>query len=174
MALTKHCNDCGKTKPTSEFHKKTASKDGLQCKCKTCFKKINKNFRETNPQYQLDWQRQHPQRHVEIVGKFRKADKSSKVYYLKAPSGMYYIGMTNMHIAVRLIEHKAKFNAWMNGKKTTQHPNLFESFKKWGIDNHQVGILFESEDMDRKALRQIEKAFIKSFKDLGIALNHKL
>lgn len=174
MALSKHCNECGKTKPTSEFHRKTASKDGLQCKCKSCFKKINKNFRETKPKYQITWQRNNPERHIQIVSKFRKADKSSKVYYLKAPSGLYYIGMTQTHLSVRLIEHKVKFNRWMSGKKTTQHPNLFESFKKWGIDNHEIGILFESDDMDRKGLRQIEKAFIKSFKDLGLALNHKI
>jgi len=174
MAQSKHCNECGKTKPTSEFHKKRASKDGLQSKCKTCVKRINQNFRETNPEYQLNWQRQHPQRHVQIVSKFRKADKTSKVYYIKSPNGLFYIGMTNMHLPVRWIEHKAKFNRWMSGKKTTQHPNLFESFKQWGIDNHQIGILFESENIDRIALRQIEKAFIKSFKELGVALNHKL
>lgn len=174
MALSKHCNECGKTKPTSEFHRKTASSDGRQPKCKLCVKKINENFREINPQYQLNWQRHNPERHVQIVSKHRKADKSSKVYYIKSPDGLYYIGMTQTHLSIRCIEHKVKYNRWLNGKKTTQHPNLFKSFKKWGIDNHQVAILFESDDMDRKALRQIEKAFIKSFKDLGVALNHKL
>ena len=82
--------------------------------------------------------------------------------------------MTQMHLGVRWIEHKAKFNAWMKGKKTTQHPNLFESFKTHGVDNHEVGILFESEDLDRKTLRMYEKTFIKTFMDLGLALNKQI
>ena len=171
---TKNCTECGKTKSVEDFHRKRASRDGLQSKCKTCFKTINKNFRETNPKYQLDWQRQNPQRHTEIVAKFRKADKTSKVYYIKSPNNQYYIGMTNMHLAVRLIEHKNKYNRWMKGKSVPQHPNLFESFKKWGIDNHHMGILFESDDMDRETLRMYEKTFIKTFMDLGIALNKQI
>jgi len=171
---TKHCTECGKTKSVEDFHRKRASRDGLQSKCKTCFKKINKNFRETNPKYQLDWQRQNPERHVQIVAKFRKADKTSKIYYIKSPNNQYYIGMTNMHLAVRFLEHKNKYNRWMKGKSVPQHPNLFESFKQLGVDNHHMGILFESDNMDRKGLRQIEKAFIKSFMDLGIALNKQI
>lgn len=175
MAQLKHCTECNKTKSTSEFHRKTASKDGLQSKCKTCVKQINKNFRETKPKYQITWQRQNSKKHIEIVTRFRRADKSSKVYYIKCNvTGLYYIGMTKMHLPVRWIEHKTKFNRWMRGKKTTQHPNLFQSFKTYGINNHEVGILFESEDLDRKTLRMYERTFIKTFMDLGLALNHKI
>jgi len=175
MAQYKQCNQCGKSKPLSDYHKMSASKDGLQPKCRSCVKEVNQNFRETNPEYQLDWQRQNPERHVQIVAKFRKADKTSKIYYIKSISdGMYYIGMTNMHLAVRFIEHKNKYNRWMKGKSVPQHPNLFESFKKWGIENHEIGILFESNDMDRETLRMYEKTFIKSFMDLGIALNKQI
>ena len=148
MAQLKQCNQCGKVKPLSDYHKKTASKDLKQDKCKSCVKQINKNFREIKPKYQITWQRQNSKKHIEIVTRFRRADKSYKVYYIKSPDGLYYIGMTQMHLPVRWIEHKAKFNRWMNGKKTTQHPNLFQSFKTHGINNHEVGTLFESEDLD--------------------------
>lgn len=33
---TKRCCKCGRTLPVSEFHRKTASKDGLQDMCRSC------------------------------------------------------------------------------------------------------------------------------------------
>jgi hypothetical protein len=173
--MIKECKCCRKTLPVEQFSKRKASPDGLQLKCKSCNKIDNEKFRKViNPEHHAKWQFENRVRAAELVSKWRKADKTSKIYYIKAPDGLHYIGMTQTHLSVRCVEHKVKFNRWMSGKKTTQHPNLFESFKKWGVDKHEVGILFESDDMDRKTLRQIEKAFIKSFKDLGIALNHKI
>ena len=36
MNTTKVCSKCGADKPCDEFHKKAASKDGLQAQCKQC------------------------------------------------------------------------------------------------------------------------------------------
>ena len=38
---TKHCNKCDTTKLTTEFHKKSAAKDGLYPHCKVCKKEEN-------------------------------------------------------------------------------------------------------------------------------------
>jgi hypothetical protein len=35
---TRKCTKCGKEKPTSEFYKHAAAKDGLYCHCKICHK----------------------------------------------------------------------------------------------------------------------------------------
>ena len=175
MALTKQCNNCGKVKPVEQFSKRKASKDGLQWRCKVCNSKDNHKFRtEINPDHHAIWQKENMDKHIEIVTRFRKADKSSKIYYIKSPDNKIYCGMTQMHLGVRWIEHKAKYNRWLKGKQVPIHPYLFESFKKWGIENHTIGILFESDNTDRKTLRMYEKAFIKSFMDLGIALNKQI
>lgn len=175
MAQLKQCNECGKVKEVTQFSKRKASKDGLQMRCKKCNAKDNHKYRtEINPEHHAIWQKHNMDKHMVNVSKFRKADKSSKIYYIKAPDNMVYIGMTQMHLSVRFIEHKAKYNAWMLGKRVPQHPSLFESFKKHGIENHQIGILYESDSIDRKQLRQYEKMFIKGFMDLGIALNKQI
>lgn len=175
MALTKQCTTCLKDLPYEKFSKNSRAKDGKQWSCKECNKKTNHKFRtEINPEHHAKWQRENKDKHIQIVSRFRRADKSSKIYYIKSPDGMYYIGMTQMHLAVRWVEHKAKYNGWLKGRKITQHPNLFHSFKKWGIHNHELGILFESEDLDRETLRMYERTFIKTFMDLGLALNKQI
>lgn len=45
----KRCLLCGGLKPTSEFYKNSAQKDGLQCWCKPCIKETY------SPEYQHDY-----------------------------------------------------------------------------------------------------------------------
>jgi len=170
----KYCNSCGKGKGEADFHKMTSSPDGRQPKCKSCMKSINRDYRTENPNYQLDWQRRNSRQWMSICTRWRKADKSSKIYYIKSPEGMYYIGMTNTHLGVRWLEHRQKYKRFLDGKPTSVHPLLFNSFDKWGIGNHQIGILFESDNIDRETLRIYEKSFIKVFMERGIALNKQL
>lgn len=44
MLTTKRCTKCGETKPTSDFHKRRRSPDGLQCWCKACSCTAVKDF----------------------------------------------------------------------------------------------------------------------------------
>ena len=44
----KTCTICKTEKPISEFHKKVASKDGLQHKCKACCTKLAADYRQAN------------------------------------------------------------------------------------------------------------------------------
>ena len=46
----KTCNICGLEKPRSEFHKKSAAKDGLQTSCKDCGKIKSSAWRKDNPE----------------------------------------------------------------------------------------------------------------------------
>ncbi len=82
----KTCNQCNKNKSYSEFYKKSASKDGLQPKCKSCVKIINKNFREVKPEYQIEWQRRNPKKWLAYVNQWVKenvvADNSRSAVYL--------------------------------------------------------------------------------------------
>lgn len=45
---TKKCTKCGETKPTEQFYKNSASKDGLHPQCKTCIAARNRAYYEAN------------------------------------------------------------------------------------------------------------------------------
>ncbi len=44
QTLSKLCSKCRTVKPTSDFHKQTNSKDGLNYCCKKCIGIIEKNY----------------------------------------------------------------------------------------------------------------------------------
>lgn len=61
----KTCSKCHVEKSLSEFHKKTAAKDGRQSKCKSC---NNKNTR--------DWQAKNYEQFIEKAKDYSKTDKT--------------------------------------------------------------------------------------------------
>lgn len=175
MANMKECKKCGKVKDYSQFSKKTKSKDGLQDRCKACNKVDNDYFRfELNPEHHAEWQRKNPQRLVEIVAKHRRADKAGVVYALIAPDGYVYVGETKTHLNVRIMEHRVKYRRFLEGKVTSLHPLLFESFNKYGFENHKLEILYKNETISKKELKEIEKKYIQQYKQIGKSLNIKL
>lgn len=169
------CKKCGEVKDYSQFSKRTNSKRGYQDRCKACNKIDNHKFRtEINPEHHANWQENNRERANNLICKWRKADKAGICYALINPEGNVYVGMTKTYLSVRIIEHKVKYRRFMAGKVQTEHPLLFKSFTKYGVDNHKVKILFEDENIDREALKQIETSFIKAFKEKGNSLNIKL
>jgi hypothetical protein len=175
MALVKQCYNCGKTKPTTEFSKCKARKDGLQNRCKSCNKVDNRIFRtEINPQHHAQWQINNPGRQQEIIAKYRKGDKPGLIYYIQNPAGQYYIGMTKTYLNVRLIEHRVKWRRNREGKSKLACPFLFNSFDKWGFENHKWGIIIKDETASRQQLREWEKETIQFFMNKGISLNKQI
>ncbi len=175
MAIMKTCLKCGKSKPTSEFSKRLASKDGLQSRCKKCNSVDNEKFRtEINPEHHAKWQKAHPQRLCELVSAYRKADKSSKIYAITNPKGEVYVGMTNMKFSVRMMEHRTRFRRIELGKEGTTMPMLHNSFIKYGMENHKFELLFESDRLSRPELKKLESKFIEIYKQKGKSLNIKL
>ena len=51
----KQCSTCEKAKPKTEYYKKTATKDGLHYKCKSCVRAFNiinaKNIKRSRDKY---------------------------------------------------------------------------------------------------------------------------
>jgi len=171
---TKTCKKCLKNKPLTEFSKMKASTDGLQSRCKECNKVDNKKFRtEINPHHHRDWQHKNMDRAAELVSKYRAADKGNWIYYIVSPEGKFYCGMTQMYPQVRFLEHRMKYRMYQKGAKPPCK-TLYESFDKWGVENHKLGILLELQDIDRKELRGYEKECIKTFMKLGISLNKQI
>lgn len=57
----KFCPKCnegeGAWHPLTEFNKKKASYDGLETKCKDCTRKKSRKYRESNPEYDKNYQK---------------------------------------------------------------------------------------------------------------------
>ena len=174
MAHTKHCNTCGKTKPTTEFSKKSASSDGLQGRCKACNKKDNLKFRTEKPEHHAKWQKVNSKRVAEIVTKYRCAKENGTIYYIQNPEGQFYVGMTKTPLKVRIMEHRTKWRRQQEGKIKSFCPLLYASFEKWGFDSHTIGTILEFDNISKRDLRECEKEVISTFKALGISLNKQI
>ncbi len=169
----KTCNQCNKNKSYSEFYKKSASKDGLQPKCKSCVKIINKNFREVKPEYQIEWQRRNPKKWSAYVNEWVKenvkADSSrSKIYYIINPEQKVYVGSTQTMFCYRRAAHRKEYK-----HKNGVIPLLHQSFDMYGYDKHKWVVL-DMAGTDRDTLRTIEYSMINHFNQLGMSLNKRL
>ena len=171
MANQKECKGCGKVKDTTQFSKRTSSKDGLQSKCKQCNSKDNHKFRtEINPQHHAKWQRTNWDKFMSYIRNYRRADKNGIIYAITNPEGETYIGMSEMYLNNRMLEHRKHYKQYKQGKRTSL-PGLHDSFDKYGVENHTFKTIFESEDIDRKQLEYIESSFIQAVKQTGKSLN---
>ena len=169
----KQCSKCGKTKPTTEFSKCKSNKDGLQYNCKCCNKISNKEFRtEINPNYHNNWYEANMPQWSEYMNDYRRADKGGKIYSITAPDGMVYIGMTEMYMGVRRLEHKKHYQRAL-AKKRERLPLLHDSFDKYGYENHKWKIIEECPDCTRDEIKTLESSYIKINKIKGISLNQR-
>lgn len=169
----KTCNQCNKSKPTNEFHKRSASADGLQVKCKSCVKENNKNFRESKPTYQVDWQRKNHKKWSAYVTEWAKEnvvadDSRSAVYMIINPEQKVYVGSTQTLFSYRRAAHKKEYKQH-NGVM----PYLHHSFDTYGYDKHKWVVL-DMAGTDRETLRNIEYTMINHFHQLGMSLNKRL
>lgn len=65
--LAKKCGKCAITKPIDEFNKRTASKDGLQGRCKSCNSTTLKDHYGNNKQYYVAKSRANKKRLRQVV-----------------------------------------------------------------------------------------------------------
>jgi hypothetical protein len=160
------CKECGQLKESTQFSKCSSTRNGLQPKCKSCNKKDNLIFRTEKPEHHEKWQHNNLQRVCELVRKYRKADKTGKIYSITNKDGFVYVGMTKTPISVRILEHKSQYK-----RRHGIIPKLHESFDKFGFENHRIDILLELEEIDRKQLGFIESTFINLYQQKGKSLN---
>ena len=173
MATTKICNHCNKSKPTTEFHKMSASKDGLQPKCKVCVKGVNKNFREEKPEYQIQWQKANKTKWLGYLTDWAKKNirahnSRSAIYYIINPEQKVYVGSTQTLFSQRQCSHKTQYR-----DRTACLPGLHHSFDMYGFDNHKWVVL-DMAGTDKETLRTIEYTMINHFNQLGMSLNVRL
>lgn len=169
----KTCNQCNKSKPTTEFYKRSASPDGLQLKCKACCKIINQNFRETKPEYQIQWQRTNKDKWLSYVKNWAKQhvladDSRSALYYIINPEQKVYVGSTQTLFSARQSAHRVQYK-----DKSRILPELHKSFDMYGFDTHKW-VVMDMAGTDRETLRMIEYTMINHFHQLGMSLNIRL
>jgi hypothetical protein len=169
----KVCNQCSKSKSLSEYYKMTKSKDGHQPKCKECCKIVNKQFRETKPEYQFEWVRNNYDKWLEYANEWNKKniranDKWSAIYFIENPNKEYYVGQTQTPFGKRKSAHKIQYR-----DRTACIPALHNSFDLYGYDNHKWYVV-NVEGMDRETLTMVEYSIINHFNNLGISLNKRL
>lgn len=165
----KQCSKCGSVKETTQFSKRTKSKDGLQSHCKECNAKENYHFRnELNPQYMTGWYSSNRKYWNEYLGDYSRAGDTNTIYSITAPNGMVYIGYSQRKKRFRLSEHKRFYKTSTKNKL----PLLWESFDKYGIDNHTFEVLKQFEGTKEQGM-EVEGKLIQFYKSINKSLNKK-
>ena len=166
--MAKQCTKCGSVKETTQFSKRTSSKDGLQSHCKECNNKENKRFREEiDPEYMNRWFKSHKREWNEYLNNYSKVTDTNTIYSITAPNSSVYIGYTQRKKRFRLGEHKKFYRS-----KQSIIPLLYESFDKYGIDNHQFEILKQWKGSKEEGM-ELESRLIQFYKSINKSLNIK-
>jgi len=80
-----------------------------------------------------------------------------------------YIGSTSESFQKRIWKHMSDYLSWKNKMKKSSCPILYNSFKKYGIDNFKVEVLFyfnrkKDSKTNERIVRYLEERFIRSLK----------
>lgn len=70
--IYKECSKCGEIKRKEEFKKESKKKDGIASNCKECHNKINKRWRQNNPEASKEYSKQYRQNNSEKIKEARK------------------------------------------------------------------------------------------------------
>ena len=73
--MNKTCTKCGETKPTTEFHKKSDTRDGLHSYCKSCRKASDKAYYEANKEKIKARDKAYREANKEKIKAYREANK---------------------------------------------------------------------------------------------------
>lgn len=165
----KQCTKCKNIKPYEQFSKLTKSKDGYQYHCKECNNKDNYKFRhEIDPTYMNRWFDKNRTHWQTYMNDYSRVGDTNTIYAITAPNGDTYIGFSQRKKRFRLAEHKKFYKAGTKNKV----PLLWESFDRYGIDNHRFEVLKQFKGTKEEGM-QIESNLIQFYKSINKSLNVK-
>jgi len=87
--MNKTCTKCGETKPTTEFYKKSAARDGLRNQCKSCKKAQQKAWHEANREEKKASSKAYREANPEKIKARRKAYHEANPEKIKAQKKAY-------------------------------------------------------------------------------------
>lgn len=168
----KQCSRCGSVKETTQFSKRTKSKDGLQAHCKECNVKSNHKFRnEIDPMYMNRWVNTNRNYWNEYCNFYAGSGNVNTIYTYTNPANQIYVGFTRRkNPNFRKVEHKKFYNSTYNTKNRL--PLLWNSFDKFGYDNHKFEILHQFEGTKEEGM-QLETKLIIFYQSINKSLNVK-
>lgn len=83
----KHCTICGELKPLTEYHKRSAKKDGRRSECKVCCNRSALEYRQNNKEkvsiYNKKWKQENKEKHVEYLVNWREKNQERLKEYSK-------------------------------------------------------------------------------------------
>jgi hypothetical protein len=170
----KHCTDCSKLKPYDDFHKRRASKDGLNSRCKVCHNAYTTRYRkEIRPDY---WNCRDgyfsKRENWEYISDYRRADKDITVYLMRVKDDWFYIGMTKAKLNVRLSTHKADYrNPRPDKPRIRNLHSMWDTMTREEIDESILStIVLETKSGPRHEGYKLEEKWIKFYSDRGYKL----
>ena len=179
MKTTKTCNQCGIEKPTTEFNKRTAAKDGLQQKCKTCCRANSKYFRDVlRPDYYWGGEQGYFIKNYEKTTHYNRdyfsANKSAKIYRIDLPEGSY-IGATKRHLHTRLTQHVNDFKKVIrDGKGLAYIPLLHNALGNYELSDIKkmirTGYIIDQFNGTSAEMKEREKEWIIKLSTEGVKL----
>ena len=86
---------------------------------------------------------------------------TSGIYKITSPSGKVYIGQSS-NVERRMTEHKYR--------SKTKNLKLYSSIRKYGLENHNIEILFLSDNEYEK--NRMESIYIRYYDTIESGLNH--
>jgi len=188
---TKKCTKCGIEKPLTEFHKRSASKDGHCSRCRECRLKymaeyhsrpeVKENLLEYNSRPEVKEKKcqrsaeRYSQNKEEILNQLaeyrskRKSEQPNCVYQIyNSINGKIYIGETT--------RGKLRWKKHLRDLRGNRHKNkqLQEDFNKCGEDAFEWTILKEFERDDKDALLLEEAKTIQQYIQDGFELYNEV
>lgn len=143
-----YCPDCKEEKPETDFQKCSGRKNGLQLYCRACQNSRTTNYREvTEGAY---WKHQ--------------PNTPYYIYSITSPDNKVYVGWTATKPNLRWRRHIAMYRH----RKVTL-ALLFESFDKFGVDNHIFQVVDQVATKEQAQLRESE--LILRYKETNNSLN---
>ena len=169
----KHCSTCNTLKPYDEYHKRRASKDGLNTRCKVCHNEYTTRYRkEIRPDYWncKDGYFSH-KKNWKYIEDYRRANKDITVYIIKVKD-MFYIGMTKCKLNVRMSTHRADYNNPRVDKPRIKGLHgMWDTMSKEEIDDSILSaIVLETKSGPRHEGYKLEEKWIKFYAERGYKL----
>jgi hypothetical protein len=170
------CGKCKETKSPDEFYKCSRRKTGKQQNCKECSKKINKEFRNTNPNYywgnDLSYFKRNYERTIKYHSEYQKANKEPFIYKISTSNGLY-IGCSKAKPNVRLTSHRNDFLQFLQGKAWKKPlPLLHKALKDEGDNWINCLATFKIIEVlplgtPKETLYELETYWIRKHEELG-------
>ena len=135
--ISLECNKCHKVKAVSEFSKCKSKKDGVDTRCKECYKEYNKQNADKIKEYKKEWYKQNADKIKEYSAEYRKQNAEHYAEYRKQ-NAEYYAEYYKQNA-----EHYAEYRKQNADKRKEQNA-------EWRKENADKIAEYRKQNADKK------------------------